>query len=264
MIWTTEYLDRLALEAETEIARETLSIIDRISLQVNLNQAEFLLPEYVFNVKSVYWKGERLTPISALTISQTGYDIMVWSDGAFEGSAFSDAYLIGSSSTESSLGSGISSGKPVEYFYSKFGENIIRINPSGNEALAKFENGLWHEDNLRQSLVVEFYRFPDGINWKIPEYIRRRTIKAYVLWKAFLKDGDGQNLKAAQYFAQRYALLLGRAKKIIDRINIAYIPIAPSNLHYSEFSQDYGYQGLGRMPRPVLPSNYGIQVEDLN
>lgn len=270
MLWTTEYLNRLAVEAESNIAQETKAITDRISLPTEEFQAEFLLPEYVFNVKKVYWKGERLTPISSLGID-SGYSVLQWTDGAFEPTAFTASYLLGAMTQINIMGSIASGGKPFEYFYYGFGENKIRLNPGSNERLDKYNDGLWNEVNLKKTLVVEFYRYPDGANFQIPGYIRRRTIKAYVMAKAYAKEGPGQSIKAARYFEQRYAFLLNRAKRVVDRINHAFNKVAPMEVCGAEesingrrynFEGDYGYQGCGNKARPVLPSNYGIVVDD--
>jgi hypothetical protein len=262
MLWSNEYLARLAFDAETEIANETKCIIDRISISTALHVSEYQLPQYVFNVRKVYWKGFRLDPISGYTVPETAYDIITWKSAGFNPSAFSPAFLTGYSDITSTFGAGVKGGKPIEYFYAGFGENIIKINPSANEVLQRYEDGLW-SNNIENSLIIEFYRFPDGENWKIPQYFRRRTIKAYVLWKAFAKEGDGQNLDASQYWEKRYHLLLGRAKIITDNIYKIYTySRKPGNDIYCGNNFDYGYQGPTIPPRPILPSNYGITVED--
>jgi hypothetical protein len=270
MLWTKEYLDRVQLEGEEEIARETKCLIDRISIATHIDQSEYQLPDYVIDVRKVYWKGIRLDPRSGQDLSVSGYNIQTWQDGAFNGLAFSSAFQGGYFVTEHIPGFGQTGGKPTEYFYYGFGENIIRIFPSANEDLAFSEDGLW-STALPNSLIVEFYRTADGEVWKIPDYFRRRTIKSYVLWKAFSQEGAGQNLKAAQYHKTRYLLLLARAKMLVNNVYRSYKRVAPSEEYnaeenrtgrYYNFEGDYGYQGKGNVARPVLPSNFGIVVED--
>jgi hypothetical protein len=270
MIWTKEYLDRVQREGEEEIARETKCLIDRISLTTSIDQFEFTLPDYVIDVRKVYWKGIRLNPVSGMEFQIAGYDIRTWQEGSFNGEAFTDAFNLGIFKVDHISGYSGSGGRPYDYFYYGFGENIIRLYPGSNENLIAYPDGLW-SNNLGQALIVEFYRTADGEVWKIPDYFRRRTIKSYVLWKAFSQEGAGQNLKAAQYYKARYLLLLARAKTLVNNVHRSYKRVAPSEEYnaeenrtgrYYNFEGDYGYQGKGNVARPVLPSNFGIVVED--
>lgn len=269
MIWTNEFLNRIALEGEEQIARELKVLIDRISLPAQIGTSEFQLPEYVIDIRKVYWKGFRLDPIAIGEFENIGYDIQVWSDGAFNSDAFErNSFQIGSFSVEHSIGSGVIGGRPTQYFYYGFGENVIRINPSADEKLEYYSDGVWGT-NIHQSLIVEFYRTADGINWKIPEYIRRRLIKAFVAWKAFSIEGVGQNLKAAQYHESKFKLGMIRAKTIVNNMYAAVTHIAPSNYHqqsgtgkYYNFEGDYGYQGDCNQARPMLPANFGIVLDE--
>ena len=269
MLWSNEYLSRLELEAEVEISRELQCITGRIALATMIGQSEYLLPEYIFNVKKVYWRGKRLEPICTKLLGEFGYDILEFEEGAFLGTAFSDAFNIGRNNV-THVPSGMAiGGEPCYYFYYGFGENIIRLNPPADEVLVPETNGLWAE-KIKDTLIVEFYRFADGVNWKLPDYIRQRTIKHYVLWKAFLRESDGQNLNASEFHHQRYLVQLNRARKLIDGVYRAKINVAPAyasnEYNYPgrryNFDGDYGYQGRNEIPRPVLPYNYGVVVED--
>jgi len=245
MIWSNEFLNRVALEAEIEIAKQVPCIIDRYSSAVGLHQSEILLPDYVNNIRRVFWRGERLIPYSGLSVPDWNYDQETYQNGAFEHTAFTSAFHIGGLVQTGSWG------KPHSYFYSHFGENVMRLNPSSNEELPQYTNGLF-DTNIGNGLIIEFYRVPDGVNWRIPEYFRRRTIRAYVLWKAYAKEGDGQNIKASDYFKARYTLYLARAQKLIENLTDAVEKARPpQNVHATrEFIKRRG----------PLPANYGIPV----
>ena len=247
MLWTNQYLDQLALEAEIFIAEDTKCIIRRISIPVYRDIVEYQLPDYVNNIRRVFYKGLRLNPIKGSGLEWINESV---EDGAFAGHAFSDAYYIdGISSINGS--NGRSGSKPFEYYYSTFGENVIRFDPGIDQDIIEYSDGLY-DTNIANAVIIEFYSVADGVNFKIPDYIRRRTIKSYVLYKAFAKEGDGQNLQASEYWKGRYDLLLNRARSILNGVYSSCI--------YSRIDQNPRYKNLPA--RPVLPDNYGIIVED--
>lgn len=255
MLWTNEYLADLALEAEIEIAKKLPCIIDRYSLSVEIGIAEYQLPEYVTNIRRVFWKGTRLDPVSHLEIDDW---VFTWEQSTF--GAFTEVNYQETAFDIDDIIGATPMGKPTRYFYSKLGENVIRLNPTPNENVGVFD--ALYGANIPNAVIVEFYREPDGVNWKLPEYIRRRTIKSYVMWKAFAREGDGQNLSASQYWQGRYAVNLERANKIILHLHSSLIQARePNHLSHGGFDE-YGYQGPYVPARPVLPPNYGITVED--
>ena len=248
MIWSSEYLARLELDAEKEISKLVPCILDRLSISTEINVSEYQLPEYVQDIARVFWQGIRLDPISSFDLGDWGYSREIVGDGAFEPTAFTSAFETGSGITlEHSLGT-VAGGKPTHYWYSKFGENVIRILPAANEVLLSYsnENGVLWNEHIASTLIVEYYHVADGVNFKIPDYIRRRTIKAYMLMKAFQKEGNGQNLKAAKYWKMKYQASITKATIIIDNIS-------KTLLRYRESEP---YMERTRPARPVLPPNW--------
>ena len=246
MIWTTQYLEDLAVEAETQIAEECKCILDRISLEILRGKAEYQLPSYVTDIIKITWKGVRLDPIPQIEYDNWIYTEDSILEGAFTADAFTDAYYIDSISV-----SGTPQGRPERYFYNSFGENVIRFHPAPNEALPILSGDIWNV-GIGDGVIIEFYRTPLSPDFQLPEYFRRRTIKAYVLMKAFAREGDGQNLKAAKYFAARYVQLLARAKKIIGHVNQASL-----NTRSDATNQRHV------VARPKLPWNWQtITVDD--
>jgi len=245
MIWTSQYLNELALEAEIQIAEEIPCIYDRYSFLVEQGISEYQLPEYVVNIIKITYKRVRLDPVSQYEYPDWIFTLDESIEGAFEFSAFTDAFNIGD------VLIGNPQGKPERYFYSTFGENKLVLHPTPNENLAALSGDIWNS-NLEDGIVVEFYRVPDGINWKLPHYIRRRSIKSYVMWKAFAKEGDGQNLKASKYWEAKYILLLQRAKLIISRIHQAETKTRSDAVMYQR----------GIIARPKLPWNWNVVTVD--
>lgn len=246
MIWTPEYLAQLELEAELQIAEELKCIYDRVSLNITSGEAVYQLPEYVSDIIKITWLGIRLDPIPQIEYPDWAWNLETSIEGAFEAEAFTDAYNIGQTVASTPQG------KPERYFFSTFGENKILFHPTPNENLVALTGDLWNT-NLDKGVIIEFYRTPLSPNFELPKYIRRRTIKAYVLWKAFTREGDGQNLKAAKYWANKYIIQLARAKQIIDRINSVQIRSRSDATQYTS----------GRIARPKLPWNWQtVKVSD--
>lgn len=251
LIWSTDYLNRIALEAETEIAKELNCIIDRYSLAVEQYLSEYPLPSFITNIRRVIWKGFRLDPVSHVNSPYYSIPIETYSeDDVFDVTIFQEDTFDSGAIT---ISNGAAGGRPLSYFYSGFGENIIKFNGPANETIGFYSN-LWSSD-IPNAVIVEFYRTPDGLNWKIPHYIRRRTIKNYVLWKAFAKEGPGQNLNASAYFETRYLITLEKARSIINNIyRTVNTERGPSDR--KEISREFLKR---RGPRPW---NYGIVVGD--
>lgn len=248
MLWSTDYLNRLVREAEIEIAKETKSIIVRESIRVSSGVYAYQLPERVNNIRKILYKGARLDPLDSREFYAWVSRLTTYTDPAFLPSAFSDAFHIGARIM------GVPEGKPLNYFYNSFGENVVYFNPGINEDVAGFEDGLW-DINIGNAVTVEYYGLPDGILVQVPHYIRRRIIKAYVLYKAFAKEGDGQNLNASKHFLGRYTILMERAKFIINNISKASIRTRDEYMDKLAIEEFYRKRG-------PLPSNYGIVVGD--
>lgn len=300
-LWTTAYLERISLDAEIEIARETRCIIDRLSIAVTQGQPSYLLPEYIQDIRKVLWRGNRLDPVGQIEYAEWIYDIGTiipgtpgdgggdggdggnggdggggggtTISGIFDGTIFSDAFVIDQFIPDPNppdppdpeppdpeppkppviITAETPIAKPWRYFYSTFGENVIHFNPNVNENIDADQNDLWGAA-IPDRVIIEFYRVPDGINYKIPNYIRRRTIKSYVLWKSFAREGNGQNLNAAEFHRKRYEIQLLKAKRIINGVYAAAV----------NYREPYSVPGSCKLTpaRPVLPWNYGIPAED--
>lgn len=242
MIWTTSYLNDLALEAEIAIAEEVPCIIDRINLNTEAFLNTYQLPDYVSNIRAVYWLGIRLDPIAQIEVPDWPISYSNEGAGTFELTTYESSAFAVSSYTSTGPAS-----KPEVYWFSTYGENILRFFPIPTDTILSSGTGLWGPQ-ISSAVIVEFYRVPDGVNWKIPEYIRKRTIKAYVLWKAFAREGDGQNLKASRYWANKYIILIARAKRIVDNVHQAELRTRSDAVSYK----------TGLIARPKLPWNWQV------
>jgi hypothetical protein len=99
---------------------------------------------------------------------------------------------------------------------------------------------------------VEFYTVADGIGYKLPDYIRRRLLKAYVLRQLFLAEGKGQNLKAAKYWSAKWNYLMrSYGEQVYDQLNTPRRLISNSGIGMRR-------QYLAQPQLPIAMQGYGV------
>lgn len=214
-------LEELLQEAEIELSREIPCILDRIALNIVTGIATYSLPSYTIGITRVTWKGR---PIYPYKMSEAIENV----------SAINNVIL----------------GQPREYIYDNLGLNTIRLFPVPNESLATITTGLW-DTSILTKCIVEIIRKPDFTSsvLRIPNFIRRRTTKGFVLQRCFAREGIEQDLKAADYWGKRYAAQLTLSKEIYN---------TTFQSRAKEFSEDQSMSEtrLRKPARPQLPSKY--------
>ena len=226
-IWTDAYLDRLWDEADGKILDRVECIFHRFSIAVTLNQSTYTLPDYVRRIIRVTWKGKKLDPLTRGEAANLYPTSAVVSETA--------KYEAPSS---------------IPLFYAPVENNYrsIRFIPTPNVSLALNTGDLYGAD-ISTGVIISCYRDidPTSSTLILPQYIERRTKKAYVLSRAFLKEGKGQNVQAAEYFKQRIDFLLDMFKQINAGVYLAKRHI---------LGQEYVPAQYRRPARPQLPPDY--------
>jgi len=183
-VWDAETILRFANRGEDIFAVENNVIIERIALDIVSGTSQYTLPDYVYNVRKVLWKGYRLDPISHRD--------------------YRDGFIIPPIL-----------GLPREYIYNNIGKQIIQLVPTPNETVTSVLTGLYGTE-IPARVIVEYYRLPDHVDVMIPTYIRRRLLKCYVAKMCFAIEGRGQNLKASKYFDEKWKFLQGFYAEILE------------------------------------------------
>jgi hypothetical protein len=144
-------------------------------------------------------------------------------------------------------------GRPYAYIFDLVGAMTIKLWPMPAETLTPVPNAnLYDSTVLQNNCVVEYYASPDGAKFKLPPYMRRRTIKAYVMYKAYMSEGKGQNLKASAYWKKRWEFLKELNSSVLHELYENPRKLTASNV-----------ERYPTVPRPVLPLKLiGIGVED--
>ena len=138
---------------------------------------------------------------------------------------------------------------PLWYIFNQQGRNRITFSPVPSEAfsLVVDDDDLWGPA-IEDHIIVEYYQLP-GTDNPIPEYIKRRLVKYYVLKSCFALEGKGQKLKAAAKFEARYQFYLNVFKGIYAGTFVAKNPTLG------------GQKRVSVVAPPILPYTYGQGVD---
>ena len=241
-LWTDSYLSALAVEGEEKVSLLVNCIVDRFALRPFMGVPNYTLPDFVIGIRRITWKGvklEFLTPFQWRRMFP--YSGAYSTEGAFESSAFaSHAFQIAGMFSDTAH-----MGKPQFYGFQGANRESLSFFPTPNEEVEVTTGDLYNSDVIEQNVVVECYRLADELH-TIPSFARRQLVKNYVMWKAFLKEGDSQNLKVAKYFEQRFTFGLSIFRSSHNRI---------FSSKFRVLTQQVGSQYLELRKQPQLPLN---------
>lgn len=224
-LFSSEQLARFEEQGEESFHNECHCLIDRIALPIEENESLYTLPNEVVDIRRVTYRGIRIYPISHRSMRK---------------------YFDGINPT----------GTPTNYIYDNNGELVIKLFPTPAETIAPVQANLMSRDVIQTQCIVEYYLMPDGVGFKLPSFIRRRLLKAYVLKCAFSVEGKGQNLKAAKYWSDKWDYMMEAYCSAVRGLISTPRKLIASNLDYDLVKQL-------RVPRPVLPmSMIGLDVDD--
>lgn len=235
-IWTNEYLNQLATDAEQDINKRIPSLIYyRFCLAVTQGISVYTLPSFVRTVSRVSWLGRKLDPVN-------------WDELTY----LTPATAVLNANELDTIPTVI--GRPLYYAKHPTNPYDIRLYPTPNLTLSSTAQDPYSplpETANPQACIIACWRnidstFSDPTSL-LPNYIDRRTRKAYVLWKAFGAEGKGQNLKASAYYKNIYEMLIER-----------FIHINQGAYVSKRYAIEDGLLTIDgfRYPRPILPSNF--------
>lgn len=213
-------ISRLSNEGENAFAVEYPCILKRIAPAVSLNQSLVTLPDDVKSIRRVSWLGFKMDPLGHRNFREV----------------FQNA---------------TQQGRPFWYIFNNVGQNIIQIFPAANQAISSAVNDLWGAA-IPNQLIIEYWQTPDFSTAILPSYIRRRLLKTYILRGCFNIEGQGQNLKARDYFKNRWLKLKEDYGNLLgDLCN------KPRKLVVNGITSSYFFPG-----HPILPiDKFGESVD---
>jgi hypothetical protein len=225
-IWTANTITRFSQEAESTFADEYPCIITRLSLTITANTSTYALPDNVRSIRRISWQGWKLDPLGQRNMREV----------------FQYASQVG---------------KPFWYVFNNIGANNIQFFPIPNASINPSGLNLYSSDPtlgaIPVDVIVEYYMLPDFVTNFVPVYFRQRLLKPYVVKKCMSVENQGQNVKYAKYWSQRWDLL---KQKYGDHLNDIHNKSRKLCLNGITSNQFFPGQ-------PILPvSQYGIGIDD--
>lgn len=210
------------MQGESRFSNDYPCLVNRVAINVTAGVSNYTLDDSVFNIRRITWLGWKLEPFSQRDLRNT-------------------------------LMSGTQPGRPRYYNYSNIGRQTIQLYPVPIINVPPvYGDDLWGAQ-IGNAVIVEYYAIADGIVNKLPLYMRRRFLKAFTLWRCYLMEGKGQNLKAASYYSQKWEMFKTMYEDIFnDLIN------KPRNLTTDPYVKDLPYPPFARLPI----DKFGVDVSD--
>lgn len=226
MIWTDDYLNQLFTEAAEAVNIEVPCIYHREYIAVYSGSTYLTPSTYIKSILRITYRGIKLEPLTRLQML------------AMFPKRFTDSTAY--------------QGTPYYYYlepgvYNQEGSTRLYLTPVPMEDLSDSGGDPFSPQADEPYCTLSMYRYVDDSNslYTIPDYISIPIRRAYALWQAFKKEGPGQDLKAANFWSQKYNFYLNFFKDLNNRVFIAKIRTLTGN------------QRNDRRPaKPVLPSNF--------
>lgn len=226
-IWSDTYLNQVLTDSAHDIVSQVNCLFHRFYLATVSGTPVYTLPGKVKGIKRITWRGKELTPMSWMEL---------------EALAPGQAFV--------STGVQTPNTASVPQFYALHPTNILDIKfyPTPNETLSDVGGDPLSPTPNESRCTISCWRAIDDTipEATLPNYVNRRLRKAYALWRAYGKEGIGQNSKASLYYKQKYMLAISMFRKINAG---AFACI--------RYQFDEGLPPMGRRPaKPVLPANF--------
>ena len=225
-LFTDDYLNQLSEDAEKRIVGDVPCLFHRFCLVTTIGKSVYTLPDKVKGVKRVTWRGRKV-------------EYLTW-----------DQFIILTPATvvlDDTRKIESTTSRPLWYTIHPTNIHDIRFYPSPDESFDG-SGDPWSPSSGPQC-IISCWRHVDSTDptASLPNYIDRRTKKAYILWKAFEKDGKGQNLKASKFYENLYKFLISEFKLINAGCFVSR--------KYGLGDGIFGIENY-RYPKPILPPNF--------
>lgn len=228
-IWDETYLNQLLDDAEEYITSSVNCIYDRFALAITAGQSVYTLPSYVKNVISITWKGKKLHPLTFIEFCE-----------------INPASAVVAEATK------VESPSSIPHYYVKHPTNYydIRFWPTPSENITAGTTNLFGSA-INSNVIVSTYRTQstDQPYLYLPLFLKRRIKKAYILSRAFAKEGKGQDIEASQYYTKKLEYLINALKEINSNVYLGKQHLLNDAFNINRF---------GTPGRPVLPPDYGV------
>jgi hypothetical protein len=231
MIWSDNFLNLLQEEAQQYIAAKVPCLYYKFYLPVTEGVSVYTLDSTIVkSIKRITWRGWKLEPVN-------WNDLTILTPGT--------VYVNPGTNIETSIS------RPQWYAMHPTNIHDIRLYPTPD---ASFDQTPSTDDPYSPYVyephcTISCWRLVDTTNplASLPLYIQRYAVKAYVLWKAFAKEGKGQDTNASKYYKSKLDFILEQFKLINDG---TFVSKAYALGDGEDLMDNYRY------PKPIYPSQF--------
>lgn len=224
VLWTDTQLTRFINQGEVDITQRLAIYWAKFPLALTNGVGLYTMPANLRGITRMTYRG---TPVEMLTQSQLGD-------------------LTPTYRTQISR---------VMYASLQFeGYYTLRLfcTPYENLPAISVGNEIYTDKNILNEFQISAYFFATESNPYsiVPDYLFRRTVRYFVCWKAFIMEGDGQDIQVGGYYAKKYEAQIQNNERFVSKIYAA-----------KERQLQPGYLNNNRrVARPVLPPNFGPTI----
>jgi hypothetical protein len=232
-IWSEAQLNQWGLDAEQEINKDVQCVFEKCYLATTAGISLYTLPSYIRSLRRVTWLAKMLDPVSWEEMTQLTPATVVLNP---------PNQIFNEEST---------SGTPLYYAMYPVAPYTIRLYPTPSLSLPATGGNPYATLPNEQFCALSYWREIDQTLQNpaemLPPYVDRRMRKAYILWKAYGAEGQGQNLKASEYYGKKYQFLIDRFRLINNGCFVGKkYQLGDGELEVNNF----------RYPRPTLNPNF--------
>lgn len=226
VLWSDSVIERFINEAEVDATDNINTIWQRFSLNIIANQNTYSLPDNLKSITRMTWMSYAVNMLSQQEIS-----------------LLSPTYMTQQSS------------QPRWATMQFEGYHTLRLYPGPSTSLPILsdQNTIYTDANLLNEFVVSAYMYSEEYVpfIEIPDYFARKTVRFYVMWKAYAQEGIGQNLKLSDYYGAKY----------VRQIQLDQEAIGMLNAGKKRQLTDIAIQRPWKRARPILPPTFGTYVD---
>lgn len=192
MRWDSNYLAALTKQAEINISRKIPCIFKQTQLDVIAGTAVYELPSDVISILRLTYKSHKVWARNSFEAQEQGFDLLPLNSRQ---------------------------GRPFLYLQRPTDYKHIELWPIPDETVS-------HSGPIdyKNDVVLSYFAFanPDGVD-RLPVYLRGTLVNAEVVYKAYMKEGSTQLLKAAEQLRSRYDILESEFRYAMNRVSRAVL-----------------------------------------
>lgn len=245
VVWTDAVINQYINQAETYVGDTINTIWVRFYIPIQIGVGTYGLSQNIKHITRITYRGFKVDILTQKEVAllspvyRTQQSRPRWATWQFDGMWTLRLYPIPNENLLPFSAASKSSS------FNNFQFNTVVFNQSPTVALGD----PYTDVSLLNTCIVSAYLFVQESSavLSLPDYMSRKVIRYYVLWKCFAMEGQGQDDDVAKYYKNKFDR---QVKKII---------IYNTRVYASKQRQlaDVAIQRPFKKHQPILPPNFG-------